>query len=100
MGRDDPTVSAYEVGYWTRPSPWSPNSWSRKVWVWIGTGIVVVVAAVVGAVVGVRLAKDGSGSYPNYSRLNYTLIDTCELVEGVEFRCVEAPWERGMLRGN
>ncbi|KAK3902836.1 glycoside hydrolase [Staphylotrichum tortipilum] len=76
MGRGDPSVSAYEVGYWTRPSPWSPRSWSRKVWIWVGTGIVVVVAAVVGAVVGVRLAKGGGGSYPNYSRLNYTLIDT------------------------
>ena len=60
----------------------------------------VVVAAVVGAVVGVKLAKGSNSSYPNYSRLNYTLIDTCELVEGVEFRSVEASGRGGCSGGN
>ena len=41
----------------------------------------MVVAAVVGGVVGSRAARNndgGSSSYPNYSNLTYSLIDSCE----------------------
>ena len=81
MKSNDQVVSAYETAYspTSHTSPWSPKTWTRKIWLLIVAGILVVVAAVVGGVVGSRAArnKDG-GSYPNYSKINYTLIDTCE----------------------
>ncbi len=86
-------------------SSWSPRSWSRKVWIWVGVGTVVVVAAVVGGVVGARVAKRNS-SYPNYSRLNYTLVDTCESAVGIRSCCVgvcvgvSERETRALFRGN
>ncbi len=83
MNPKDPAVlSTYETAYSPsqQTSSWNPKTWSRRIWLFILAGILVVVAAVVGGVVGTR-AKGNDGaesSYPNYSQLNYTLIDTCE----------------------
>lgn len=80
--RNYPVVSSYERDY-SSPSrsAWNPRSWSRRIWLIIGTVIIVIVVAVVGAVVGVRATRNNSSksdSYPNYTRLNYTLIDSCK----------------------
>jgi hypothetical protein len=84
-------VSSYEMGYSDESgSRWNPANWTRRIWLIVVTAVVVVVVAIVGAVVGVRATQNNSGgnsSYPDYSKLNYTLIDTCEwavrLLEGI-----------------
>lgn len=49
-----------------------PNTWGKKIWISIAAGVVVViVAVVVGAVLGVR-----NDAYPSYSPLSYSLEDT------------------------
>jgi hypothetical protein len=53
--------------------PWyDPRGWSGRRKLIIGACVVVVIVAViVGAVEGVK-----ANAYPNYSQLNYTLVDT------------------------
>jgi hypothetical protein len=53
--------------------PWyNPLGWSgRKKLIIAGCVVVVIVAVIVGAVEGVK-----ANAYPNYSQLNYTLVDT------------------------
>ncbi|KAK4191353.1 concanavalin A-like lectin/glucanase domain-containing protein [Podospora australis] len=62
-------------------SSWSPRSWSRRVWLIIATVVILIVVIIVGAVVGVNATKNNKGdgfnhSYPNYTRLEYSLQDT------------------------
>jgi hypothetical protein len=74
----DPVVMARDTESWdSSRSPWDPREWSRKIWLLLVAAVIVIVAAVVGGVVGSR-ARNSSPSYPNYFKLNYTLIDTCE----------------------
>jgi hypothetical protein len=55
-----------------RYSRWDPRGWSLKKKIFLAIGIVVVILAVIlGAVLGVRANR-----YPNYSKLDYTLKDT------------------------
>ncbi|KAK4104900.1 glycoside hydrolase family 16 protein [Parathielavia hyrcaniae] len=76
MKQNDPMVSTQESQYWlSSRSPWDPRGWSRRIWIIAVTAVIVVVAVVVGAVVGTR-ASSSANAYPDYSRLNYTLIDT------------------------
>jgi hypothetical protein len=77
-----PVGSAYPRGYgdWSgdatdqqtdQYSRWDPRGWSLKKKIFLAAGVVVViVAVVVGSVLGVRANR-----YPNYSKLNYTLKD-------------------------
>ncbi|KAL2162741.1 hypothetical protein VTH06DRAFT_6577 [Thermothelomyces fergusii] len=66
------------------PSKWNPATWTRRIWLIAGTVVVLIVVVIVGAVVGVKAMRsvndddddDGNSSYPDYSKLNYTLIDT------------------------
>lgn len=52
-------------------SRWDPRGWSLKKKIFLAAGIVVViVAVVVGSVLGVRANR-----YPNYSKLDYSLKD-------------------------
>jgi hypothetical protein len=78
MKSNDPMVTTHETEYWDSfRSPWDPRGWSRKIWLLLVGAVIVIVAAVVGGVVGSRARNNGPG-YPDYSKLNYTLIDTCE----------------------
>lgn len=57
-------------------SAWSPRSWGRKTWAAVGTAIVVIILAVVlGCYYGIKPSSNDS-KYPDYSKLNYTLVDT------------------------
>lgn len=82
MGRSDFAVSTYDAGGSSDSgSAWNPKNWTRRIWLIIATVIVLIVVVIVGAVVGVRATRDNNGgnnSYPDYFKLNYTLIDTCE----------------------
>ncbi|KAL2025092.1 hypothetical protein VTK56DRAFT_94 [Thermocarpiscus australiensis] len=72
-------ASSYEAGHrYPSKSPWDPRTWSRRIWLIVATVVILIVVAIVGAVVGVRAtrSKGGNDSYPNYARLNYTLVDT------------------------
>ncbi|KAL2152442.1 hypothetical protein VTH82DRAFT_5626 [Thermothelomyces myriococcoides] len=74
-------ISAYETaGYSSSSSRWNPANWTRRIWLAVGTVVVLIVVVVVGAVVGVKATRDngdgGNSIYPDYFKLNYTLIDT------------------------
>ncbi|PYH41034.1 glycoside hydrolase family 16 protein [Aspergillus saccharolyticus JOP 1030-1] len=67
-----------EAGLRARDAPmnrawYNPRGWSRRTRLLVGGGvlIIVIIAVVVGAVEGTK-----KPSYPDYSRLNYELIDT------------------------
>jgi len=55
-------------------SPINPRSWGKRVWIGVAAAVIIIIAVVVGVVVGVRRPN----AYPNYSKLNYTLLDTSE----------------------
>lgn len=82
MKRSDFVVSTYEAGGSSESeSAWNPRNWTRRIWLILVTVIVLIVVIVVGAVVGVRATRnagDANTSYPDYFKLNYTLIDTCK----------------------
>jgi heme/copper-type cytochrome/quinol oxidase subunit 2 len=84
MRPDGPEVMAYEAREpYTSRSAWNPRSWSRRIWLILVTIIIIIVVVIVATVVGIRATRNsGHGKddrYPNYTRLNYTLIDTCKL---------------------
>jgi hypothetical protein len=55
------------------PSRANLKYWGRKVWIGIAVGaIIIVIAVIVGAVLGVR-----ANAYPSYSKLSYSLQDDC-----------------------
>lgn len=73
---------SHEYGYpSSSESRWNPKNWSRRIWLIVCSAIIVVVIVIVAAVVGVNATKNNSksSSYPDYTKLNYTLLDTCEL---------------------
>lgn len=51
------------------------------------TVVILIVVAIVGAVVGVKATQNNGSNnsvdsrYPDYSKLNYTLVDTCKLAD-------------------
>lgn len=69
MGADAAaTGGATSAGY----SAWDPRGWSLVKKAAVGAGaVVVIVAIVVGAVLGVRANR-----YPSYTSLDYSLVDT------------------------
>ncbi|CAI7617923.1 unnamed protein product [Penicillium bialowiezense] len=70
-GADLPPYGS-KSGEATPHSKWDPRGWSLKKKLFLAAGIIVViVAVVVGSVLGVRANR-----YPNYSKLDYALKDT------------------------
>ncbi|OCL02420.1 glycoside hydrolase family 16 protein [Glonium stellatum] len=53
----------------------NPRNWSKKVWLGIAAAVIII-AIIVGAVVGVRESERRANAYPDYSKLNYSLLDT------------------------
>ncbi|KAH6626879.1 glycoside hydrolase family 16 protein [Chaetomium sp. MPI-SDFR-AT-0129] len=85
------TVSNREIGSYSsppQPSRWDPRNWTRRGWLIMVTVVILIVVAIVGAVVGVKASQNNSANnsvdsrYPDYSKLNYTLVDT---YSGVSF---------------
>lgn len=51
-----------------------PRNWGKKTWIGVAVGsVILIVVIIVGAYFGVR-----NNVYPAYSRLTYTLEDTCK----------------------
>ncbi|KAK4155483.1 glycoside hydrolase [Chaetomidium leptoderma] len=73
-------VSSYDMGYSSSSrSRMDPRGWTRKIWLIVVSVIIVIAVIIIGAVVGVAATRNNGGtnsSYPNYSKLNYTLLDT------------------------
>jgi hypothetical protein len=64
----DNGATAGTAGY----SAWDPRGWSLTKKLAAAAGaVVVIVAVIVGAVLGVRANR-----YPNYTKLDYSLVDT------------------------
>lgn len=55
-------------------SRWDPRGWRKRTWA--GIALVLIVAIIVGVVAGVEVAK--ANRYPDYSKLTYSLEDTCK----------------------
>lgn len=53
-------------------SRWNPKNWSRKLLIGVIVAAILIIAAIV---IGAVLGTKNSGSYPDYSRLTYTLED-------------------------
>jgi hypothetical protein len=71
-GKQPPAYGAWSEDDTDEYSRWDPRGWSLKTKIFIAIGaVVVIVAVVVGAVLGVRANR-----YPDYSKLNYSLKDT------------------------
>jgi hypothetical protein len=94
MRPDRPVVSTYETNYWSEfKSPWNPKNWSRRTWLIAGTMTALLVVAIIATAIGVRVTRDkdgGNSSYPDYFKLNYTLVDTCELKLGLCLGCTRS----------
>jgi len=68
MGPETATAGPTTAGY----SAWDPRGWSLIKKLAVAAGVVVIiVAVVVGAVLGVRANR-----YPSYTKLDYSLVDT------------------------
>lgn len=52
---------------------WKPQHWRVRTWVIAGVVLVVIIIAIV---VPVKVTE--ANRYPNYSTLDYSLIDECE----------------------
>lgn len=74
------------------PSFWSPRTWTRRAWLIFATVIIIIVIVVVATVVGVNATRNNNNNgsdefpfidaHPNYTKLDYQLVDTCELCLG------------------
>lgn len=56
-----------------KPHWWDVKQWGWKKWAALAAGIIVII--VIGVVAGIESAK--LNAYPDYSKLTYTLEDTC-----------------------
>ena len=53
---------------------WNPKYWSKRTWAIVVPAVIVVLIVVI--VTPVKVAE--ANRYPNYTRLDYSLADTCE----------------------
>jgi glucan phosphoethanolaminetransferase (alkaline phosphatase superfamily) len=54
--------------------------WYRKKRTWAAIALVVIIVIVVPVAVVTTRNKKDANRYPDYSRLNYTLLETCMLI--------------------
>ncbi|KAK4159022.1 glycoside hydrolase family 16 protein [Cladorrhinum sp. PSN259] len=78
---DDPKL---QVTPFTPPkrSVLAPKTWSRRTWLWLGSGVLLTAIVVGGAVGGVRATRKSddsigpkNGPYPKYSTLEYQIME-------------------------
>lgn len=65
--------------FYEEPSePWyKPKYWQKRTWALVLSSIAIIIIIVV--VVPVEVTKNHKGnSYPDYTKLNYTLLETCK----------------------
>lgn len=55
------------------PRWYEVKHWSKKVWLLVGLGIAIIIAIII--VIAVVVSRNNR--YPNYSKLNYSLKETC-----------------------
>lgn len=53
---------------------WKPRYWRKRTWAIVGVVVAVIIVIVI--VVPVEVAQ--ANRYPNYSTLDYSLVDECE----------------------
>lgn len=65
--------------FYEEPSaPWyKPRYWQKRTWALVVSTIVVVLVIIIVVPVVVTKNKQNN-SYPDYTKLNYTLTDTCK----------------------
>lgn len=56
---------------------WNPRYWSRKIWIAVVAVVVIIIIVIIGVAVGVSQANK-KNAYPDYSKINYKLSDTCK----------------------
>ena len=66
---------ADSVEYHHEPRWWEVKHWGKKVWIGIGVAVAIIIAIAVPVGITVDRARN---RYPNYTKLNYTLAETCE----------------------
>lgn len=59
------------------------SPWYRKKRTWAVVALVIIIAIVVPVAVVVTRNKNRENAYPDYTKLNYTLLETCELLHNV-----------------
>lgn len=63
--------------YEEHSEPWyKPKYWRKRTWALVVATLVVVIVIVIA--VPIAVTRNKKNSYPNYSKLNYTLTDTCK----------------------
>jgi hypothetical protein len=81
MGTEDTRQSVFDE----EGSRWNPKNWSKKGWlIAIAVFLVIIAAILIPVLVLEGLRK--KSRYPEYSRLNYALTDTCALSSGLDAR--------------
>ena len=72
-----PASYAYEKSRRGSGARWNPKGWSRRSKVVAVIGVVVILFIII--VVPVAVVESRDNRYPDYSKLNYQLTDTCRL---------------------
>jgi hypothetical protein len=63
--------------YEEQSEPWyKPRYWRKRTWALVVASIVAII--VIAIAVPVAVTKNNKNSYPDYTKLNYTLTDSCK----------------------
>lgn len=68
-------LSQYETA--KRPW-WDLRGWSKKALVALGLGVSIIIAIIIAVTV---VEEDKKNAYPDYSQLNYSLVDNCRFAK-------------------
>ncbi len=89
---DDSSLHDYKMAqrFYEEPAPrwYQAGQWRKRTWALVvGLIVIIIVVAVVVPVTLVTKRNNGPPAYPDYSKLNYTLAETCELLALVPRDC-------------
>jgi len=54
------------------------RSWTRWTWTGVAAATIVVIVAAIAIPVAIVSKRNSEGRYPDYVKLNYKLVETCE----------------------